>query len=143
VTYRPAFNDRAYAVGARVNQSPAGSSYVYSAYTHLILLVQPFENSNQTYIVDVGIGSTCLMRPLLLSTDPNNVIYGLTETERHRLVFEPRPDSSLGQCSFSLEPGKCQLAPFSPASASDFTENAGGQWNVEVGHRKTLSGPET
>ncbi|KAF5354216.1 hypothetical protein D9756_006927 [Leucocoprinus leucothites] len=114
---------RAYAVGARVNQAPTGSPYAFGAYTHLILLVQPSSDDNQTYVIDVGIGSACLMRPLLLSTDPNNIVYGLTETERHRLAFEPNPNSSL-------------------SSSPDMSVNAGGQWNIEVGHRKSLDAPE-
>ncbi|KAJ3558181.1 hypothetical protein NP233_g11555 [Leucocoprinus birnbaumii] len=94
--------------------------YSYGANNHTLLLVQPFENSNKTYVVDVGIGSGCLMRPLLLSADPNNMVYGLTETERHRLSFEPNPDSSL-----------------------DTPDPSAGQWVLEVGHRKSIDAPET
>ncbi|KXN92041.1 Arylamine N-acetyltransferase [Leucoagaricus sp. SymC.cos] len=112
-----------YSIGARVNQSPADSPFFFGPYTHLLLLVQPSKNDNQTYVVDVGIGSNCLMRPLLLSVDPNNVNYGLTETERHRLAFEPRQDSSL-------------------SSLSDFSNTVGDLWYIEVGHRKSMSDPE-
>ncbi|KXN92043.1 Arylamine N-acetyltransferase 2 [Leucoagaricus sp. SymC.cos] len=114
---------RGYTVGARVNMASAGSPSNFGAYSHLILLVQPSKNDNQTYVADVGIGSTCLMRPLLLSADPNNVIFGLTETERHRLAFEPRPDSSL-------------------SSSPDFSTTVGDLWNIEVGHRKSMNDPE-
>ncbi|KAF5353969.1 hypothetical protein D9756_007012 [Leucocoprinus leucothites] len=87
----------------------------------MVLLVQPSPGSdNTTYVVDVGSGSSCLMRPLLLSADPSNFVLGLTKTERHRLVFEPPPDTSL-------------------ASSSDLANRAGGQWHIEVGHQKSIS----
>lgn len=114
---------RAYSVSARVNQSSIGNTYTFSAYTHMVLLVQPSVNDNQTYVVDVGFGSACLMRPLLLSADPENIIHGLTETERHRLVFEPIPYSSL-------------------SSTLDMSVNNGGQWNIEVAHRNSADTPE-
>lgn len=65
------------------------------AATHLVILVQPIADSNQTYLSDVGFGSSCVQRPILLSNHPDNVIYGLSETERHRLTWSPREDSSL------------------------------------------------
>jgi arylamine N-acetyltransferase len=88
---------RAYAVGARMNLANAGDPINLSALVHLIILVQPSKKDNRTYVVDVGVGSSCLMRPLLLSTDPENFVYGMTKTERHRIVFEPREETSLGQ----------------------------------------------
>lgn len=89
---------RAYTAAARVNSAPTGSPYSYDALTHTVLLVQPSSDSNETYVVDVGFGSSCITRPLLLSNHPDNVNIGLSETERHRLTRSPRPDSSL--CEF-------------------------------------------
>ncbi|KAJ3572440.1 hypothetical protein NP233_g3082 [Leucocoprinus birnbaumii] len=113
---------RAYAVSARVSRDPDpdSHSYAFGPLSHLILLVQLqySGNANQTYAVDVGFGSACLMRPILLSANPNNIVYGLTNTERHRLVFEPSPNSSISASSGSSGLG-------------------GGQWNLEVGHRES------
>jgi arylamine N-acetyltransferase len=87
-------------VGARISlATTGGSQQLHSANTHLVIFVQPFARNNETYLVDVGHGPSNLIRPLLLSTDPNNFVYGMTETERHRLVFEPLQESSLGQFS--------------------------------------------
>ncbi len=86
---------RAYGVGGRLNQAPANTSPSYLSTVHLAILVQPTKD-NQTYLCDVGFGSSCITHPLLLSTDPDNVIYGLSETERHRLTRHPRADTSLG-----------------------------------------------
>ncbi|EKM81236.1 hypothetical protein AGABI1DRAFT_56672 [Agaricus bisporus var. burnettii JB137-S8] len=108
---------RAYTAAARVNSAPAGSPYCYHALTHIVILVQPFSDSNETYVVDVGFGSSCITRPLLLSNHPDNVIFGLSETERHRLTRSPRPDSSL-------------------SDSQDLESTAGEQWNLEIWHKK-------
>jgi arylamine N-acetyltransferase len=86
---------RAYAAAARVNGAPAGSPYSYGPLTHTIILTQPSSDSNETYLVDVGFGSSCITSPILLSNHPNNINIGSSETERHRLTRSPRPDSSL------------------------------------------------
>ncbi|KAF8878520.1 hypothetical protein BD779DRAFT_1447625 [Infundibulicybe gibba] len=87
---------RAYAGSARVNMAPGFSSPPnFSYFSHMFVFVQPFEN-NQTYIVDVGFGATGLTRPILLSDAEDNVVFGTTPTERHRLRLGPHPLSSLG-----------------------------------------------
>jgi arylamine N-acetyltransferase len=82
----------------------AGAPFIYTSYTHMVILVEPSMDDNRTYLVDVGFGSSCLMRPLLLSADPDNFVYGLNETERHHLTYSPRDESSLGEC---LYPSNC------------------------------------
>ena len=59
----------------------------------MIIFVQPEEDSNVTYLVDVGFGGFGLTRPILLSED--SVIFGTTPTEQHRLARRARDDSSL------------------------------------------------
>jgi arylamine N-acetyltransferase len=90
------FLHRAYLTGVRVNHASAGAPYIHSAHIHLVILAQPSPDDTKTYLVDVGFGSSCLLRPLLLSADPDNFVYGLNETERHRLTYSPREDSSQG-----------------------------------------------
>lgn len=87
---------RAYVVSARVSGGITGDP-LYSPPTHLVILVQPSANDNQTYVVDVGFGSCGITRPLLLSAHPENVNYGLSETERHRITYSPSVVSSLGE----------------------------------------------
>jgi len=115
---------RAYAAGGRVNESPTGTPLSYTPAVHLVILVQPSANDNQTYLVDVGFGLSCITRPLLLSTDPENINDGLSETERHRLTYAPRADSSL-------------------ASSQDFAAASGDQWNLELWHKKPNVSEET
>ncbi|KAF8879268.1 hypothetical protein BD779DRAFT_1447074 [Infundibulicybe gibba] len=87
---------RAYAGSARVNMAPGFSSPPdYTYFSHMFIFVQPFEN-NQTYIVDVGFGAPGPTRPILLSDAEDNVVFGTTPTERHRLRLGPHPLSSLG-----------------------------------------------
>ena len=67
--------------------------------THMVLLVQPVENSNATYMVDVGFGGNCPVRPILLNE--GEVVMGSTPTERHRLRRGKLPESSLGKSALS------------------------------------------
>ncbi|KXN92040.1 Arylamine N-acetyltransferase 2 [Leucoagaricus sp. SymC.cos] len=112
---------RAYLVAVRVNHGQAGKPLIHSSFTHLVILVQPSANDNRTYVVDVGYGSSCLMRPILLSADSDNFAAGLNGTERHRLTFSPREETSL-------------------SSSPDFSVDAGGQWNLDVGHKRLIGG---
>ncbi|KAF9448085.1 cysteine proteinase [Macrolepiota fuliginosa MF-IS2] len=112
---------RAYAAGARVNEAPIGLSYTPAV--HLVILAQPSANDNQTYLVDVGFGLSCITCPLLLSADPENINNGLSETERHRLTYNPPAASSL-------------------AASPDFATNSGDQWNVEIWHKKPTASEE-
>lgn len=131
------FSRRAYGANGRTNVATAGNAYTYTASaTHLVILVQPSVNSNQTYVCDVGYGPSNVTRPLLLSNHPDNVIVGLSETERHRLTRSPRPDSSVGKLKT-----RCYLLYVAdlfllPAYSQDHTTTAGDQWNMEVWHRK-------
>lgn len=62
----------------------------------MVILVQPFEESNKTYMIDVGFGSTGPVRPILLSSAEDNVVLGATPAEKHRLTRRAYPLSSLG-----------------------------------------------
>lgn len=66
---------------------------VLTSLAHMVIFVQPFEGSNQTYLVDVGF-SAGLVRPILLSDAEDNIIMGTNPTEMHRLTRGPHPLSS-------------------------------------------------
>ena len=67
---------------------------VFASLSHMVIFVQPSEGSNQTYLVDVGFGSTGLVRPILLSDAGNNTVMGIDPTEMHRLTRGAHPLSS-------------------------------------------------
>ncbi|KAG7095319.1 hypothetical protein E1B28_006084 [Marasmius oreades] len=82
-------------VQGRVNQNymKLGVPPDFTPTTHMVLLVQPISNSNTTYMVDVGFGGSCPVRPMLLTEgDP---VMGTTPTEKHRLRKGSLPDSCL------------------------------------------------
>jgi len=88
--------DRAYSGSARINVAEESSeSPVYTAFSHMIIFVQPGEESNKTYLVDVGCGGSGLTRPILLSDAEDNVVIGTTPTEKHRLTRGAHPASRL------------------------------------------------
>jgi hypothetical protein len=142
---------RAYAAAARVNGAPVGSSFSYGPLTHTIILAQPCRDSKETYLVDAGFGSYCITAPILLSNHPNNIIVGLSETERHRLTRTPRPDSSL--CKPLNHQENYEMSSFTPfilfyfihflAYSQDLASTAGQQWNMEVWHKKPGSNDGT
>ena len=68
---------------------------VFTSLSHMIIFVQPFEGSNQTYLVDVGYGSRGLVRPILLSDAEDNTVMGINPAETHRLTRSPHPHSSI------------------------------------------------
>jgi arylamine N-acetyltransferase len=88
---------RAYSgAGHVLNVLPDGAPL--PAWSHMVVLVQPFENSAETYLVDVGYGASGLCRPILFSNSSELSVQGSTKTERHRLIrkghlqsFSPRP----------------------------------------------------
>lgn len=88
---------RAYSGAARVNTTPEnGAQPNYTSLSHMVIFVQPNQGSSQTYVVDVGFGSSGLVRPILLSDASDNVVLGMSPSEKHRLTRSPHPSSSLG-----------------------------------------------
>lgn len=61
----------------------------------MMIFVQPIAESNETYIVDVGFGGPNLCQPILLSQSKDNVVWGSSPPERHRLTLGVHPASSL------------------------------------------------
>ncbi|KAF9466852.1 hypothetical protein BDZ94DRAFT_1157039 [Collybia nuda] len=86
---------RAYSGAARVNSTPESLQPSFTSLSHMVIFVQPIQDSNETYVVDVGFGSTGLARPILLSDANDNVVMGTWSTEKHRLTRSPHPSSSL------------------------------------------------
>ncbi|KAF5372332.1 hypothetical protein D9615_009289 [Tricholomella constricta] len=111
---------RAYAGSARVNMTPEDvkNPPKFTATSHMVVFVQPFKGSNETYLVDVGFGSTGLVRPILLSDTEGNTVMGTTATEKHRLRRGVHPSSSL------------EIAGASPSRA-DYL------WTLELCHTKS------
>ncbi|TFK95223.1 hypothetical protein BDV98DRAFT_659867 [Pterulicium gracile] len=65
---------------------------------HMILFVQiPGDSSGATYVADVGLGVSGLIRPILLSDDRDNVAKGATPCEAHRLRRIPTPEGHEGK----------------------------------------------
>ncbi|PFH49730.1 hypothetical protein AMATHDRAFT_194465 [Amanita thiersii Skay4041] len=89
---------RAYNAAARVNAAKAVDPTEYATLTHLVILVQPFWGCNRTYLADVGFGAG-LSRPILLSEAEENIVTGITPSERFRLRWRADPRSSLESCS--------------------------------------------
>jgi hypothetical protein len=86
---------RAYSGAARVNTTPDNLiNPILTSLSHMVIFIQPYEDSNQTYLVDVGFGSTGLARPMLLSDAEDNIVMGTNPTEMHRLIRGPHPLSS-------------------------------------------------
>ncbi|KAF8999491.1 arylamine N-acetyltransferase 1 [Cyathus striatus] len=108
---------RAYVVSARVNEAGPHDPRNYTALTHMVVLVQPHADSNKTYLVDVGFGANGLARPILLSDSEDNVVIGVTPTEKHRLTRGALPSSSLQSSNGS-------------GTSTDI------KWNLEVWHEK-------
>ncbi|KAF9269729.1 cysteine proteinase [Marasmius fiardii PR-910] len=86
---------RVYAAQGRVNQNymKLGAPPEFTPTTHVVLLVQPIADSNVTYMVDVGFGGSCPVRPILLTE--GEAVMGTTPTEKHRLRKGKLPDSCL------------------------------------------------
>jgi len=78
------------------------SDPVFTALSHMVIFVQPFESSNQTYVVDIGFGSTGLARPILLFDVEDNIVMGMNPTEKHRLTRGPHPLSSTSKSKLFL-----------------------------------------
>jgi hypothetical protein len=86
----------AYPGHARVNGTKGQEIPTFYSKSHMVIFVQPFEGSNQTWIVDVGFGSPGLSRPILLSSEEKNVVRGAMSPEMHRLVRCTHPESAIG-----------------------------------------------
>ncbi|KAJ6611707.1 hypothetical protein B0H10DRAFT_1809026, partial [Mycena sp. CBHHK59/15] len=85
---------RVYPGAARVNRSD-DSVPDFTSLQHQVLFVQPSPSGTETYVVDVGWGAAGLVRPILLSDSPSNVIPGACPPEEHRLTRRPHPSSSI------------------------------------------------
>ena len=68
----------------------------------MVIFVQPFSNSNETYIVDVGFGGSGLVRPIPLISGEKSVVMGVGPTEFHRLTKEAFTNSSLGTACHAI-----------------------------------------
>ncbi|THU81411.1 cysteine proteinase [Dendrothele bispora CBS 962.96] len=113
---------RAYSGAGRINEEPPNAPVIFLSFVHMVIFVQPDENSNITYLVDATGGGTGLTRPILLAD--GQMVMGATSTETHTLIRTTRSDSS-------LEPslGSC--------------ENAKVEWHLIVRHQKNSDGPPT
>jgi len=114
---------RVYSGAGRVNL-PGETESIFTPLLHMVLFVQPFEDSVQTYLVDVGFGSPGMTQPILLSDNPNNVSMGATPLEHHRLRRASLPGSSL------------KASRGSSLSAET-------NWSLQVCHQKPDDTPET
>ncbi|KAF5387859.1 hypothetical protein D9615_000166 [Tricholomella constricta] len=87
---------RSYGGSGRINISNQPSeSPLYTARSHMVIFVQPGEESTKTYLVDVACGGSGPIRPILLSDAEDNVVIGTTPTEKHRLTRGAHPESKL------------------------------------------------
>ncbi|THH18820.1 hypothetical protein EW146_g2217, partial [Bondarzewia mesenterica] len=87
-----------YAAAACVFAPGPDPSVTYSPLSHLVLFVQPYPHSNETYIVDLGFGGSGPLRPILFSDGeehPEDVVWGSLPPERHRIVRAAYPSSSI------------------------------------------------
>ncbi|KXN87906.1 Arylamine N-acetyltransferase [Leucoagaricus sp. SymC.cos] len=88
---------RAYPGLGRVNENGDPKMLPeFSGCSHMVIFVQLGEESNATYIVDVGCGGSGPTMPILLSDAEDNIVMGTTPTEKHRLRREEFPGSSIG-----------------------------------------------
>ncbi|KIY73402.1 cysteine proteinase [Cylindrobasidium torrendii FP15055 ss-10] len=87
---------RVYSGAARVNAGERPDVPVnYTSIVHMVLFVQPGDDTT-TYVVDVGFGGVGPSLPILLSSDPSNVVMGVSPTEHHRVVLiNAHEDSSI------------------------------------------------
>ncbi|PFH49728.1 hypothetical protein AMATHDRAFT_4662 [Amanita thiersii Skay4041] len=85
---------RAYNAAARVNLEQTTTPKEFTSLTHLVVLVQPFADSNITYLADVGFGPG-VTRPVLLSDAKDNIVTGISASERFRLTKREDLRSSL------------------------------------------------
>ncbi|KAF6742559.1 arylamine N-acetyltransferase 1 [Ephemerocybe angulata] len=109
---------RAYAGSGRVNmnwQNPS-KERAFGAQLHMLVFVQPFDDSTETYVVDVGFGGSGLTRPIPLTDGSGSQTRGAGPTETHRLVKDPFSRSSLGKWANSPIPSGQEV------------------WNLEVRH---------
>lgn len=99
---------RSYAGAARVNANwhDPTQEYSYGARLHMVVFVQPFEDSSETFVVDVGFGGSGLVRPIPLVNGDKSEVMGVGPTEFHRLVKEPFPHSSLGKSILFIPPSQ-------------------------------------
>ncbi|KAF5372380.1 hypothetical protein D9615_009311 [Tricholomella constricta] len=134
---------RAYAGSARVNMTPEDvkNPPKFTATSHMVVFVQPYKGSNETYLVDVGFGSTGLVRPILLSDREGNTVMGTTAMEKHRLRRGVHPSSSLGR-DFYLPPQTLILdIYFCPDVAGALTSRADYLWTLELCHTRSDGTP--
>lgn len=77
-----------------MNLGEADSPPRFIALVHMVLFVQPFDESNITYFIDASGGGSCPVRPIPLLSGAK--VTGASPTEWHSLVKTSRSDSSLG-----------------------------------------------
>lgn len=77
---------------ARVNLGP---ELGFEAVLHTLIFVQPTAKGNETYLLDFGFGKIGPCRPILLSDSKDNIVWGCSPPERHRLTLGVNPASSL------------------------------------------------
>lgn len=96
---------RAYAGLGRVNEiGDPKAPPEFTGLTHMVIFVQPGEECNTTYLVDVGCGGSGPTMPILLTDAEDNVVMGTTPTEKHRLRRGAHPESSVGKHFYELLP---------------------------------------
>ena len=70
----------------------------------MVVLVQPHDDSNLTYVCDVGFGGSGLARPIPLVNGDESTVMGIGPAEEHRLSKAAIPQSSLStSSSFALQ----------------------------------------
>ncbi|KAJ3556680.1 hypothetical protein NP233_g11922 [Leucocoprinus birnbaumii] len=109
--------------------------------THMLIFVQPGEDSNITYLADVGCGGSGPTMPILLSDAQDNIVIGTTPTERHRLRRGTRLDSSIDADEWMLEVlhEKPDQAESRWRTVYMFTEREAFQRDFEVLNRGTYT----
>ncbi|KAF6760664.1 arylamine N-acetyltransferase 1 [Ephemerocybe angulata] len=125
---------RAYSGAARTNQNwnRLGAPIDYVSHTHMVVFVQPDDESNLTYVVDVGFGSGGLVRPIPLVAGEESMVLGIGPTEVHRLIRAPLPQSSLTTSLSSNGPSGQELWTLQSwtGTKADVGTHANGPWKL-------------
>ncbi|TFL02728.1 hypothetical protein BDV98DRAFT_603874 [Pterulicium gracile] len=88
--------------------------------SHMLLFVQLPESAlSETYVVDVGFGGSCLMRPILLKDGAE--AKGMTGSEHHRLVVAPPETSGIHFSSNSTSEWYLQIQHLKPPATTSYS----------------------
>ncbi|KAJ2932443.1 hypothetical protein H1R20_g4671, partial [Candolleomyces eurysporus] len=120
---------RAYSGAGRVNinwRKPEDEE-IHTSQTHMVIFVQPLDDSNLTYVVDVGFGGGGLARPIPLVAGDESIVMGVGPSEEHRLIRAPLPQSSLST-SLSSDVPKGQDLWFMQVRDKKTPDGAYGPW---------------